>query len=94
MSADNWRVCPKCEGNAKLARAKREQTVKDAYGKVPIEEYEKMMADLKKEKSYLDETLREDYEILITKEGKFYVDYGASCTTCNFSFNFKHEEQV
>lgn len=68
MSADNWRVCPKC-----LARAK-------AHGTEEPEEW-----------------FREDFEIGMSLDGKFYVSYHGRCRGdsgedgCGFHFDFKYE---
>ena len=40
------------------------------------------------------ETMREDYEIWMDKEGFFEVTYSAHCTQCEFSFSFEHSDRA
>jgi len=93
MSADNWAICPKCKKEHKV---KREEALKQAralYGRIPLEQYEKQLQDALNIPIEIDESLREDYEIGVTRGGKFYVDYGCMCE-CGFKFSFKHEEVI
>lgn len=41
-----------------------------------------------------EKTLREDYEFWMTEDGEFSAEYGCRCTTCGWSFQFRHAEQV
>lgn len=93
MSADNWRICPRCKKKAEADYAEEVRRVGEAYGKVPPEEYLRMTRDLQKPPA-LNETLREDYELGTDKDGEFYVSYSASCSVCKFSHRFKHSEQL
>jgi len=91
MSADNWGECPRCTGAVK-------KQLTEAYGKVSIEEYEKLQRDLEEVPA---NTLREDYEIGIRNE-VFSVSYHASCqypgslgrAGCGFQFQFTHRVPV
>lgn len=82
MSADNWRVCPKCK--------KTNESKGSLYGKVSEEEYLDSLNQLKVD----EETLREDYEIGIDERGEFYVDYSCRCQTCGFGFHYKHSQML
>ncbi len=96
MSADNWTTCPKCaqiktrESETALAKAKK------MYGKVPADEYLKLVKDaetLSPAKQSAEETLREDYEIGV-RDGVFIVSFGCSCFVCNFEFNYHFKEAL
>jgi len=96
MSANNWTVCPRCTQTyvSKIARAK--QALNDSYGKVPIEEYERLLENLQtaqKENEEEPETLREDYEQGIYN-GHYRVSYSGSCENCGFEFEYKFEKEV
>lgn len=92
MSADNWTYCPRCRERTDKLNETRIKAPGKAYGKVAQDIYLKLLEDAKKLVPY-DESLREDYEIGIDKEGKFYVDYSAGCD-CGFKFQYKHEEKI
>jgi hypothetical protein len=93
MSADNWAICPKCK---KLERDKSEKKKKKAdksYGKVPKEEYEKLVL-LANETVKLDETLREDYQCGIKDNGEVFIYYSGNCQRCGFDYSFEHKEII
>ena len=92
MSADNWAICPRCNVDLQIKTIAFEQLVKEQYGKIPIEEWEKMKKGSKKEE--LQTTLREDYEMWMSDYGIFHVRYNASCEKCNYEFAFNHEQQT
>ena len=95
MSADNWAECPRCRAMRLVEIEKRRLNLLKIYGKVPPEQYVTEMTDLNNFRdSHLDETLREDYELGITPQGRFYVSYGGGCDKCGLAFTFKHEEAV
>jgi hypothetical protein len=95
MSADNWRVCPRCKLRAAEKSAKMYKEATDSYGKVDASEYlEKLKAAQAFASEVLHETLREDYEIYIDEDGEFFVSYRGGCDECGLVFNFKHEEKV
>jgi Fe-S cluster biogenesis protein NfuA len=43
---------------------------------------------------YVENSLREDYEIGIEENGYFYVEYAGKCDDCGFSFHFELQERV
>ncbi len=93
MSANNWTECPKCKRDKAANIKKLKSRHATEYGKIPLAEYQKIgeqITDLESE-SDGGETLREDYEIWINKDGVFTVDYGCSCDRCKFKFSFKHQ---
>ena len=95
MSADNWAVCPVCWDEEVRRVEFLRATAADAYGKVPVEEFDRLRTEAEKE---LDSTpfatLREDYEVGIFTDGEFYVSYSASCEKCGLTHNFSHSDQV
>lgn len=86
MSANNWRVCPRC----KRQKDEEQGKVEDMYGKVSAAQYAQLLAESKKSPR-LSESLREDWEIGTDTEGNFYVYYGCSCDHCGFSHEFNHK---
>ncbi len=97
MSANNWVVCANCIARDKKFRDERLRAANAAYGKVPLEEYERLRAQaltsVPESNPYDDGTLREDYEIGV-RDGVFRVSYRCSCEHCGFGYKFKHEERV
>jgi len=93
MSADNWTVCPKCckQENEEFERLKEEAD--DCYGKVSKERYLKLVEQTK----YSPEppiTLREDWELGISKFGGFVVSYKAHCDRCGLKFKYDYSESL
>jgi len=84
MSADNWRVCPRCHKNWR-------PKIKPKYGEVTEEEY---LAGQKEEEEEKKETMREDWDLLVSKGGVFEIAYRCSCTACGFNWSFKHTEKL
>ena len=93
MSANNWSVCPKCKQVAEAGKAARIKKASASYGQVSPEEYAALLEQAQVP-TKLGETLREDYEIGIRKDGTFFVSYGASCEICGFDFQFDEQRQV
>lgn len=93
MSTDNWGTCPKCAAASVAAHKKAQLAADAAYGKVTPEKYLAMLEEAKTPVPF-ETTLREDYELGVLPDGKFYVHYGCSCSVCDFKFTFNHEAQV
>jgi len=93
MSADNWKMCPKCNEKALQEIAEMETLAKEKYGKISLTEYEKLKMDLNEKRSTItndsgNETLREDYETY--SDGyNLHINYGCSCEVCGFTFTFE-----
>lgn len=96
MSADNWGVCPKCNEKWEAETEAMSARVEEAYGKVPPEEYIRILSEYEARKT-LDEMdtreLREDYELGINEDGLFYVIYSGDCS-CGFHFKYRYEQKV
>lgn len=91
MSAANWAICPKCLKNATKKYDALVAKARKSYGKVSLEAYTDLIAEIPKP-ARLKETLREDYELGIEDNGMFIVIYRASCSVCDFKFEFRHSE--
>jgi hypothetical protein len=97
VSADNWATCPVC---FRKALDKQEQAVKEAaaaYGVVPAEEYEGLLAASRVVPDPEDEqyqTFREDYEIWGASTGTVKVDYSGHCDKCNTGLDFEFEREI
>jgi hypothetical protein len=96
MSADNWRVCPRCLAIAKAKYFADKQRVEDAYGQVGMEEYLKLVTGLGEPPTFFGkpESLREDYEIILTVNGEFFISYVCRCENCDFRHEFNHIEEL
>lgn len=93
MSAKDWVQCPQClawEKSRKLAMA---DEMKDTYGKVPREQYEKLVKEFAMPLNRT-ETMRVDYEIGVDEKGEFSCWFGVSCENCGYEFRFKHKQQT
>lgn len=93
MGADNWGICPKCKKAAYKKKAKEQEKVGAAYGKVTPEKYREMF-EAASQPVELDQTLREDYEIGIGEGGEFSVSYRGHCRECGLSHAFKTQAVV
>ena len=95
MSADNWTTCPRCKVRSDIGIIASRQMVKDKYGKIPLEEWEEMKRSSDRSSNVMiDSTFREDYQIGMYEDGKFFVIYSGQCSKCNYAFNYRHEEEV
>jgi hypothetical protein len=92
MSADNWAECPKCRAGAEEAKKRAEEEARASYGKVPAEQYVRLLASANQAIS-LPDTLREDYELGLSGT-EFYVAYRCSCQECGFEYSYRHRERV
>lgn len=93
MSADAWRICPKCKHEAESNRDTRILECSKSHGKIPALQY---LADLEvaNKPVELEETLREDYEVFTDESGNFYFSYGCRCQNCDFHHSEKIEKKV
>lgn len=94
MSANNWTTCPKCKDRAATKQAQAAMDAAEAYGKVTIAQYEHLKLQIVEAAKFDRETMREDYELGVDQNGRFYVDYSCSCQTCDFEFSYRHEQQL
>lgn len=93
MGADAWRVCPQCAAKFATETERMEREVNDKYGKVPAEEYVRLLSEYEN-RTGPSEALREDYQIWMDEDGVFNVQYRCECTECNFAFGYTHREIV
>lgn len=95
MSADAWRICPRCADNLELEKQKKRKQVEQFYGKVSPEEFLRLISEADDfDDAEPKPTFREDYEILMQSDGEFYVKYHGQCDVCNLTHEFKHIQQV
>ena len=74
--------------NAKLAAEK--QQLKEAYGKIPVEEYLLLKAAVETTPKNFEETLREDYEFYLSN-GFLKISYCCGCKVCGYQFTYKKD---
>lgn len=89
MSADNWAVCPRCAKRHEAALVEGSERVAEAYGKVTVEEWDRMRAEQREaEQKVPERTFREDYEFYGAEDGEVVANYSGSCTACGLTLNF------
>ncbi len=92
MSANYWAICPRCKNRAIRERSAISDQVREAYGNVPVEEWEALSNRVR---APLDEetfrTFREDYEFYGAEEGTIIASYGGSCDVCGLSAELHSE---
>ena len=88
MSADEWRVCPKCKIVFNKIKSDKKKKVESIF-----EEWlgKKIDSDVVQP---IGESMREDYEILTNDNGFFSVKYNASCDVCGFEFKYSFSENT
>lgn len=91
MSANNWAICPVCKKNQKKKVVIAAKRVAAAYGNVTEDKYLEMKESLSSQPK-LENSLREDYELLIDEEGLFSVSYRAICKVCGFNFVYEYQK--
>ena len=101
MSADNWAVCPMCYAGATTKRDEARRVAAEAYGKVPVEEFDRLRAEGDCEIDTEDlRTFREDWDIGVydceanRPSSHMLVSYEAQCSVCGLKVDFKHEQRV
>jgi len=98
MSADNWAVCPKCQHDREKKALDMEEAVVEAYGKVPVGEFDALRAAADQARAEADNaedhnefrTFREDYEIYGAEGGEILVTYSGGCSNCRTSTKFTY----
>ena len=93
MSADAWRICPKCNQEAVKTRGESIARAQSQYGKIAEPAYRKLIARAESPIE-LDQMYREDFQIRMNEDGTFEVSYSGHCRECGFEHSFKHEEKV
>lgn len=99
MSADRYSICPKCHEAHIQKLADLDKQIREAYGVLPFDEYEKLK-ELRELTEELDPktTLREDWEIYIdsgiTPDATLNVSYEARCSECGFGFKLKEAHDM
>lgn len=96
MSASNWAFCPRCMYRRQLRLDQLEAELAAAYGKVPVEEFDRLRGDLdlaQREgvREEHDESFREDYSITGAPTGGILVRYKGACETCGLACAFEHD---
>ena len=90
MSADNWSLCPNCIAKCIAAREKAWMDAEESYGKVSRAVYDAAVLSVEKMHPEPDRhTLREDYEIGISIDGVFEINYRCYCNVCEFAFKYR-----
>ena len=95
MSADNWAQCPRCVKRHEKALREGAARVAEAYGKVPLEEWDRMRDwQSEAESELIRETFREDYEFYGAEDGEVVASYSGSCSECGLSLSFTDRHPI
>lgn len=95
MSADNWAQCPRCLAERRAEVARLEANVQEAYGKVPVAEFDALRARADTlGNAQLEASFREDYEVYGAEDGVVRVDYSGNCQVCSLALKFTHAVPV
>jgi hypothetical protein len=97
MSANRWSQCQKCRVLRDKAIADAIERAKAAYGTVSEKKYQAVLQEVLANADKvpeLGESLREDWDIGIEQDGKFSVGYRAYCEKCDFSFEYRYEQDI
>lgn len=93
-------VCPQCFKTGKRQEYidQLRKDVEEGYGVIPREDWEKKKAELSEINfaswSGEDKPLHYRYQVGITKDGVFALQYEAKCDTCGFEFRKELVEQI
>lgn len=93
MSADNWRICPRCKWQTETKQRLAVKKAEALYGKVSPQAYTKLIRDAETQPE-LKETLREDFAVYTSPDGVFRVSYRACCNRCGFKHYHQCEERL
>jgi hypothetical protein len=96
MTANDWRVCPKCQNDLDEAVKAAELALEEWYGILPLEGYSAKQRELRelevRQHEGADRSVPEYYEIYL-QDGHVVVDYEATCTLgCGYHVSFTHRE--
>lgn len=94
MSASNWDTCPRCWKRAKNKADRVLADVMNLYGKIPVEEFDELRANLFSPTPEDFKTFREDYEIVGAHLGYVKVTYSGACAWCGLELNFTHTHEI
>lgn len=95
MSANRWSQCPTCIKGHHEVVAEKLAATRDSYGKIGAADYEALVKEHEAAaRKTLPESLREDWELGVEEDGRFYIGYTASCQDCGYRFNFQHEQNT
>lgn len=93
MSADGWKICPKCKAKHKAEKDAEILNVSKSYGNVSQEEYLELARKASKEME-LPESLREDYGFYLDENYILNIDYNCQCEECGFKFSFHKKVDI
>ena len=96
MGADNWGKCPQCIKLHNEEVKADHEALMAAYGDIDAGEFARIMRelDIKTNNGVMSNTLRENYELHMSADGVFTIDYRASCKTCGFSYKYNESEEA
>jgi len=97
MSADHWAHCPRCHARALASFEDRERLIENAYGQVPISQFDQMRDALDRDRELHDEaepTFREDYEFTGAEDGVVTAKYKGQCTKCGLKLEFEDDHEI
>lgn len=95
MGANNWTRCPGCAAEHAKELGVLSDKIRDAYGKVPIAEFDALRADFEaRAAAPVEREFGEYYEIGVDSDGEFMVRYNGACRNCGLTYEFSHDATV
>lgn len=99
MSANNWRICPRCHDQDIKEWDERVRAHSASYGIVTAEEYAAATQELSLARRLRadEETFSEYYEFymqLVDGVVKVFASYSGRCGKCQLSLDFKDEHNL
>jgi hypothetical protein len=97
MSADNWAQCPRCRARGNREIVRRTEEIESVYGKVSVEEFDRLRAALTEFQQKLNDasyTFREDYEFYGAEDGEVTASYRGWCTKCDLTLEFEDSHVI
>lgn len=93
MSATSYTYCPHCTKTHLEKFNQLEEQTREAYGKIPSDEYIELAAKVKNGPEKIEKTVAEYYEAYMN-EGVFRTDYACKCDICGWKFEYRFEKTV
>lgn len=94
MSANNWATCPRCLAKSRDEIEKRAAQLDAQHGATPAKDWMAEVRKLDDMRKPIGEDLREDWELGVTRDGKFKVVYWCRCDKCDFAWQYRYETDV
>lgn len=94
MGADDWSVCPACELKHKLRIEQMKRSLDEAYGKIPLAEFNTLQACLESEENKNLTPSLQEYRDIGLVDYKLYVNIYLRCNYCFLEYTYDKTEDL